>query len=185
MLIEPIHFKTKDGRNAVIRNARHEDAEGMLAFLVKAAGETEFLMRYPEECSRYTVEGEYAFLDGMNDSETDLMVVAEVEGVIAGNCQVTFRSHNMKTSHRGDIGIALTSEYWNQGLGGRMLDLLIETAKKNPACERLELEVVEGNERAMHLYQKKGFRLVGVHPDNLKLKDGSYRNEYLMYRDVK
>ena len=44
----------KDGRQAVIRTPKEEDIEGMLNYLRVSAEETEFILRYPEECSKYT-----------------------------------------------------------------------------------------------------------------------------------
>ena len=57
MIIKDIEYKLKDGRNALIRSPKDEDIQGMLDYLYISAGETDFLMRYPEECSKYTPEG--------------------------------------------------------------------------------------------------------------------------------
>lgn len=40
----------------MISNILHGDFEGMLHYLYVSAGETEFILRYPEECDKYTVE---------------------------------------------------------------------------------------------------------------------------------
>ena len=50
---------------------------------------------------------------------------------------------------------------------------------------QMELEFVEGNARARHLYEKMGFRITGVRPNAIKLKDGMLLNEYMMVREVK
>jgi len=49
----------------------------------------------------------------------------------------------------------------------------------------VELEYIEGNVRARNLYEKMGFRIVGIHPDAVRLKDGTLRNEYLMMRKIR
>ena len=54
MIIKDIEYKLKDGRNALIRSSKDEDIQGLLDYLYISAGETDFLMRYPEECSKYT-----------------------------------------------------------------------------------------------------------------------------------
>lgn len=41
-------------------------------------------------------------------------------------------------------------------------------------------EAIRKESRAQTLYEKVGFRVVGVHPDAFVLKDGTMRNEYLM-----
>ena len=57
MILEDKWITLKDGRKAVIRNPREEDIEGTLNYLRVSAQETEFILRYPEECSKYTYEG--------------------------------------------------------------------------------------------------------------------------------
>lgn len=89
MLIEEIEFRLKDGRNALIRSPRDEDVPEMLDYLRLSAGETDFLLRYPEECGDLTPEGEKAFFDQINSSDHDAMLVCLVEGKIAGNCQIS------------------------------------------------------------------------------------------------
>ena len=44
----------------------------------------------------------------------------------------------------------------------------------------LELEFIEGNSRARALYERMGFRIVGLRPDGIRLRDGTLCNEYLM-----
>ena len=53
MIIREIEFVLKDGRKALLRSPRDEDIPGMLDYLYISAGETEFILRYPEECGNY------------------------------------------------------------------------------------------------------------------------------------
>ena len=39
---------------------------------------------------------------------------------------------------------------------------------------------MEGNQRGRALYEKMGFRVVGVKPDAIRLKSGELRHEYGM-----
>ena len=50
--------------------------------------------------------------------------------------------------------------------------------------EQIELEVVEGNERALHLYKKLGFEVYGTFPKNMKYKDGTYADAYWMMKKL-
>ena len=63
MIIQEIEYTLKDGRKALIRSPKDEDIPGMLDYLYVSAGETEFILRYPEECGKYTPEGEKALFD--------------------------------------------------------------------------------------------------------------------------
>ena len=49
---------------------------------------------------------------------------------------------------------------------------------------KLELEFTEGNSRARALYEKMGFRITGVKPNAIRLKDGTLLNEYSMIREI-
>ena len=61
---------------------------------------------------------------------------------------------------------------------------MIRIAKERPCLRQLELEFIEGNSRARALYEKFGFRIAGVHPDAIRLKDGTMLAEYLMIKSL-
>ncbi|MGN1165156.1 MAG: GNAT family N-acetyltransferase [Lachnospiraceae bacterium] len=183
MVIKDIEYILKDGRKALIRSPRDEDIPGMLEYLYISACETDFILRYPEECSKYTVESEKALFDRINESDNEAMLVCLVEGRVVGNCQISW-SKGIKTRHRASVAIALLSEFWNQGIGTRLLQELIHIAEENKNILQIELEFVEGNTRARALYEKMGFRITGVKPNAIRLKDGTLLNEYSMIREV-
>lgn len=183
MVIDEVWFDLKDGRKALIRSPREVDVEGMLDHLRVSAGETEFIIRCPEECDRYTYENEKKLFEQLNASEDNAMLVCLVDGKVAGNSQIMFNSKR-KTRHRASVAIALNREFWDQGIGTRLFLEMIRLAEKRGDILQMELEVVEGNDRARHLYEKMGFRIVGIRPNGIRLKDGSLRNEYFMIRTM-
>ena len=168
----------KDGRSAVLRLPTASDAEDMLNYLIETAGETEFLLAYPEERQGMTVEKEAAFIGRMTQDENCLFLVCEVEGRVAGCCQVDFQTR-MKTAHRGTVAIGLRKAYWGLGIGTAMFREMIDASRRR-GLMILELEFIEGNTRARALYEKMGFRIVGLRPDGIRLRDGTLCNEYLM-----
>jgi len=184
MKIQEFTYIMKDGRKAIIRSPRDEDIQGMLDYLYVSAGETEFILRYPEECDKYTPEGEKALFDRVNASENEAMLVCLVDGKVAGNCQIVWKT-GIKTRHRAAVAIALLKDYWNQGIGTRMFQELIRIAENNPHILQMELDFVEGNSRARALYEKMGFRITGVRPNAIRLKDGTLLNEYSMIREIR
>lgn len=183
MRIEQVEFKLKDGRSALLRSPGDEDIQGMLDYLYVSSGETEFILRYPEECEKYTPEGEKELFDRMNASDNEAMIVCIVDGKVAGNCEIVWKK-GMKTKHRAFVAIALLKEYWNQGIGTRMFEEMIRIAESNHDIIQMELDFVEGNSRARALYEKMGFRITGVKPDAIRLKDGTLLNEYSMVRKM-
>lgn len=184
MIIDEVKFKLRDGREALLRSPKEEDVESTLEYLVVSAGETDFILRYPEECGKYTPEGEKKLFEQKNESPNEAMIMCVVDGKVVGNCEISFFK-GMKTKHRASIGIALISEYWNQGIGTKMFEEMIRLAENREDVLQIELEFVEGNARARHLYEKMGFRITGVRPNAIRLKDGTLLNEYTMIKEIK
>lgn len=183
MKISNVEFLLKDGRRAVLRNAVESDAQGLYDYLVKSAGETHFILREPEDCWAYSVEGEKEFIKKFAENPYQMILVCEVDGVIAGNCEISFNGKS-KLRHRASLAIALLKDYWGQGIGSRMFETMIKTAEDFGGVTRLFLEVVEGNERALALYKKFGFEIVSHLPDGLRLKDGTYLSEFRMMKKL-
>ena len=183
MIIKPIDFKLKDGRTAQLLTPREEDINGIIDYLNVSAGETEFILRYPEECGKYTYDAEKEIIDRMNASETEAMLICIVDGKVAGNCGIKFNT-NMKTRHRAGVAIALCKEFWNLGIGTVMFEEMEKLALTNPYVKILELDFIEGNTRARALYEKMGYKITGIRPDAICLKDGTLKDEYMMQKKL-
>ena len=109
-----------------------------------------------------------------------LDIACYIDGEVAGNCEITFRG-GMKIAHRATIAIAILRGFWNLGIGAAMFEELIAVAKGR-GSEIMELEFIEGNDRARYLYEKCGFHVVCEKPNAFKLKDGTYRSEFYMQK---
>lgn len=179
MIFDDKNIKLKDGRDAVLRSPMVEDAEKMLDYIKQSCGETDFLARYPEEWN-ITVEQEKAWINGLRSSPDILAITCYIDGEIAGNCEISFKV-GMKVSHRATVAIAVLKNYWNLGIGSAMFDELVAAAKKR-GTEIMELDFIEGNDRARHLYEKFGFCVVAEKPNAIKLKDGTYLCEFYMQK---
>ena len=79
--------------------------------------------------------------------------------------------------------IALLKEFWGLGIGTAMFREMITLAKQW-CLMQLELEVIEGNKRAMALYQKMGFQITGFTPDAIRLPDGKLVKEFIMVKKL-
>ena len=169
----------KDGRTALLRAVCKEDAIPMIAYMKACYEQTPYLMRYPDEFA-VTAEQEATYLERQLVSPDVLMLVCEVEGKLAGNCQLDLNRWR-KTRHRGQAAIALLKDYWGLGIGTAMLKEMIEKARQEK-LEQLELEVIEGNQRAIGLYHKMGFVCTGEKPNAIRLDDGSSLKELMMVK---
>ena len=179
MYFEPKTIILKDGRSCLLRSPDLEDVEEMLAFLRQTAAETHFLMREPEDVTD-TIDSERLFIQRVLVSDNQLMIVALVDGRLAGNCGLTLKTYS-KVKHRCEIGIGLLKEFWGLGIGSVLFEEMFSAAKAH-GCRQIELKVIEGNQRGLAMYQKTGFQTIGTIPNAIHLKDGTYLKEYIMVK---
>ena len=172
----------KDGRTVVLRSPRPgEDAAALIDFMKVTGAETPYLMYEVGEFS-FTVEKETAFLQNKVDSDSEMMIVAEVNGQIAGNCAFKGKT-NQRTRHRCDLAIALYQKYCGLGIGTALLTALLDEAKRC-GYEQAELDVIASNGRAIGLYKKMGFEICGTRPHDLKYADGTYADAHMMVKKL-
>lgn len=171
----------KNGKTAILKSPGVEDAEKMLRYIQTACAETDFLARYPEE-REISIPDEEAWIRRQLSSPDTLSITCYIDGEIAGNCELNFRS-SIKTAHRAAIAIAILRDYWGLGIGSVMFEQLIAAARSR-GVEIMELEFIEGNDRARQLYEKFGFRIVSKKPNAFKLKNGTYQNEFYMQKNL-
>ena len=137
-------------------------------------------MKEPEEV-HLTIEQEISFIEGHNKSEHNLLILAFVDGDYAGNCSFEAKNSSRRCMHRVGIGIALYQKYIGNGLGRVLINRLIKVAKDS-GFEQIELDVVEGNERAISLYKSVGFVEYGRFPNANKYEDGTYADTIWMMK---
>lgn len=171
----------KSGQTVIFRSPAPADASQMLTFLKCIASDTDYLIRYPEECES-SPEKEAKLIASVCQSEYDLYIAAFAENKIVGNCQISFQ-RRMKTRHRASVSIGILKEYQGLGLGRAMMEELVSIARKHQLLQ-LELEYIEGNDRARKLYEAMGFFCTGEHPDAIRLKDGTMLKEISMIKKL-
>lgn len=180
MIFEKKEINLKDGRKCLLRSVEISDAEDMLEYLRMVSSETLFILRNEDEVT-YTVEEERSLLEKVRNHPREIMMVAEVEGIIAGNCAIASVGNVRRVYHRCDFAIALKKAYWELGIGSALMEYAFSLAK-GIGYEQVELEVVDGNSRAKGLYERFGFKETGKIIRALKYDDGSYRDEYKMIK---
>ena len=76
-----------NGKKILLRSpkATEEEAKMLMNYLETVSGETNFLLCYPDEL-KFTMESEFQFINGMNESEEKMLILAFVDGEYAGNC---------------------------------------------------------------------------------------------------
>ncbi|SFX35259.1 Protein N-acetyltransferase, RimJ/RimL family [Thermoactinomyces sp. DSM 45891] len=161
----------------IIRKAHVSDAERLLDYGLNIAEESPFLIITPEEMKAEDVSSEENWIKSF-ESSGNVLLVAEIEGEIVGslNCNRPKRS---RVRHIGTMGIAVRKAYWNQKVGTELIETLFEWAKENEV-EEIQLTVLKNNDRAIYVYQKLGFQVIGERPRAMKYEDGTYADEVLM-----
>ena len=88
----------KDGRTCTLRPTCPDDAEVMIEYMKVTAGETQFVLRYPDEVN-YTLEQEAELLNGILNDQSSVMMVGIVDGRVAGNCSINGLGNKRKLTH--------------------------------------------------------------------------------------
>lgn len=172
MRFGPIKTTDKMGRTIILRNAEESDAEDLIRYLKITTGETPFLIREPDEVN-LTREQEENFIKGIIEAERELMLIATIDGEHVGNCSLMNMGSYKRYAHRCEIAIALYHKFCGAGIGEKMLQTVLDVAKKI-GYEQAELEVIANNVGAIALYRKLGFEKYGCFPNNMKYEDGTY-----------
>jgi len=99
-------------------------------------------------------------------------LVATCNDRIVGHAQILKYPHPRRKD-TSNLSIYLHQDFHNAGLDLAMLTKLIELAKKE-SLHPIGLQVVADNKRAIHLYEKLGFKIEGTMKDAYLGEDGKF-----------
>lgn len=158
------------------REAVSADAEELIEYTKKVGSETDYLSHGSEgvPCS---VERQARFIERFLKSSTDLMLVAECDGRIVANASIE-RSRIQRYSHRAELSITVLRDFWGQGIGSKLMEMLIDFSRETK-IKVVSLEVRADNERAIALYRKFGFEVVGLYKNFFKIGN-NYHDALIM-----
>ena len=112
--------------------------------------------------------------------ESDLLLLAIVEGQVAGNAGL-HAYPRPRRAHAMHVGITVRREFRNRGVGTALVKARVDAADDWLPVIRLELTVWTDNAPAIALYRKFGFEIEGTHKA-YALRDGRYVDTYAMAR---
>ena len=87
MIFAPIEKTDKTGQIFLNRSPEKGDAKTLIEYLKAVNAETPFLIREPDEVT-LTIEDEERFIESINSSERDVMLIAIMDGRHIGNCSL-------------------------------------------------------------------------------------------------
>jgi RimJ/RimL family protein N-acetyltransferase len=172
-------FKARDGRKVTLRAPKWGDLDDMLNFINSLVAEKAMILMNEMQTRDSEIDWMNRLLSGV-EKDKMVAVVAEVEGSFAGSCEITPKRGY--SSHLGTLGISLMAEYRNAGIGQEMM-LEAEEKVKNLGVEVVDLEVFETNTRAIHTYEKVGYKITGKIPEALKY-GGEYIDALIMTKRI-
>ncbi len=97
---------------------------------------------------------------------------------IIGQCEVV-NSEWDAALHVGILGIIIKQKYRDLGIGRELIDIAIRESKKLNNKEKIILSCFSSNQRALYLYKKIGFKLIGTRKKQFHM-DTQYYDEILM-----
>ena len=178
----PITVKLKNSKEVTIRSAETYDAEKLLKTMKEYVNDSDYIPKISEEI-KITIQQEEDWINSFIQKENSILLIAEFEGEIIGNLDVTGNSRIIM-QHTAVIGMGMLSEWRNSGLGTELMKYSIEWAKENPILEILWLQVYTDNELGLGLYRKIGFVENGIMKNFFK-QDGKYFDNLTMTMNVK
>jgi ribosomal protein S18 acetylase RimI-like enzyme len=177
----------KEGYRIVLRDLAKADAEEMLKFanLLVREKRTNREIGVASFDKRLTREEETKFVRSNVDlakKKQGVTTVALLGGKIVGECSLRRRGPS-DLRHTGILGIVVLDGFRGMGIGEALMKEVLRKARRIGVW-LVELEVVSGNDTAQRLYERMGFRKVGVIPDKI-LRDGVHRDMVVMYADLR
>lgn len=161
----------------IVEEAQLSDAKALVDLLSQVSQETDFVVAE----TILSQEDMEIFLERHLESVNEICLVVRVGKELAGVLNVSSTS-SPQTNHIGDIFIAVQEKYWGYGLGSLLMEVALDWACHTPVIRRLELTVQDRNSRAVHLYEKFGFKIEATKERGAKTKDGEFLDVYLMSR---
>lgn len=166
----------------VVDEARPEDARPLLALRAGVLAEEQWFITEPQEFSSSVDQKMRKVLD-LQRAPNSVFLVARRGGRVVG--LLTIQGGQLRRMrHAGKLEIMVHRDCRGQGVGRALMRAAVRWAVDNPEVTKLGLNVFADNERAIALYRQFGFAEEGRRLREYRMKDGTYRDDVLMYRFV-
>lgn len=176
-------YLLKNSTSATIRTVKESDAQAYLNLGKSIMAEEIYSLTQAFELD-LTVEQERQWLKINIENDNHLIIVAEVNGMVVGQLDFS-NGHRQRISHTGEFGMGVHKTFRGLGIGGLLVQTLMDWAKDSPQIEKINLSVHQTNDRAIAMYKKYGFQIEGVRTRDLKYPNHVYVDSVLMGRVVK
>jgi RimJ/RimL family protein N-acetyltransferase len=165
--------------SALIRTAEPGDA-GALVRLAEAVGSEEGGWLIADGGWRSASE-ERRYLKAIRRHAYAVVLVAEEDDRIVGRLSIGRETHPA-SEHVADVGLMVADGYRRRGIGRALMENA-EAWARSVGVRKIELHVFPHNEAALALYDRLGYRRVGVRRGHFRRSDG-YVDAILMEKDL-
>lgn len=177
----------RDGRTAVIRRAREEDAEGLLALDRALIGAGVGVVRAMEELpadAEAKRRDMRRYARGGRSGAMGVQLVALIDGEIVGEGDA-HRYAPARVRHCASVSLGVAPSAQGLGVGRALFAALLDWCRATRTAEdagvnRVRLDVFATNERAIALYRSFGFRICGARRRMIRNPDGTETDDYEM-----
>jgi RimJ/RimL family protein N-acetyltransferase len=172
-------IEIETGETVILRHVKKSDIDGIWKNFNEVLEEGTYL---PVFTPVKTEIEKNSWYDNIK-REHEICIVAEITDIkppynIIGQCEISNLEWEAAT-HVGSLGIIVSEKYRDLGIGKYLIDMAIREAKKLNNKEKIILSCFSNNDRALYLYEKMGFRTVGVRKKQFYM-DGVYYDEVMM-----
>ncbi len=161
----------------LVREASAEDVRALLEYIEAISGESDFLSFGRGEFKLSESEERKVLLDYQR-STNKFYALGLIDGEIVSSLSFSAGSRP-RIQHTGEFGMSVRKEFWGLGIGSAMLDTLIEWARASGIIFKINLRVRTDNQRAIKLYERKGFVREGTISKEILL-DSKYYDHHWM-----
>lgn len=168
-------FTLKDGARVLLRPLAGDDRQTLLDLFLPVPPEDRRYMRHnvndPQAVSAWIDELDYNRV---------FPLVAVVGSRIVGVATLHFGEGPAR--HRAEVRIFLAKDFRSRGVGSRLIQALIELAKRR-SLYLLEVQVVSDQTNIIRAFQQAGFEVKCTFEDYFMLPDGDIRDiTYMILR---
>lgn len=163
------------GSTIRVRPARAEDEAPCATLLQQVWAEGEAFLTYPDEAPAQVLPH--------HDPTGPSALVAEVDGALRG-LAIARAAGLRRLAHCRTLELAVDAQARGGGVGGALLDALIDSLRARPTVRVLRLAVFADNAAAVSLYHSRGFVEEGRRQGWSQDEHGVLRDDLLMRLDV-
>ena len=172
----------REGRPFRVRAARPDDSPSLGALLAELVRDDLYILLSPEEVSTDDLRRVEEIARAESVPDRWFLGVVEVDERVVG--MVDIRAAPMRRcAHVCELGIGLGGIARDRGIGTGVMQRAIEIAR-GMGFEKMRLFVIDGNDRARHVYDRTGFRETGRFVREVRVGDGT-ADLVVMERDLR